>query len=157
VTTTEYRPTADEKAIALAARQAESLRALADMIEANPQLAEEISYGLGNSISVPIVDGDQKAKLAAFAKATTKAGAKVTKHATGGGNYFGIKATLGEVTLDVWASRDQVCERIVTGTKEVTEEVLDPEALAAVPRVAVTKTVEEVEWRCTSLLAAGAE
>lgn len=50
------------------------------------------------------------------------------------------------------AERDEVCERIVVGTKEVTEEIPDPEVLKSVPKVTVTKTVEEVEWRCGSLL-----
>jgi hypothetical protein len=50
------------------------------------------------------------------------------------------------------ADRDEVCERVVTGTREVTETVPDPEALAAVPTVEVTKTVEDVEWVCRPLL-----
>jgi hypothetical protein len=41
----------------------------------------------------------------------------------------------------------------VVGTREVTEEVPDPEALAAVPKVTVTRTVEDVRWECRPLLA----
>lgn len=49
--------------------------------------------------------------------------------------------------------RDEVCEKVVTGTREETVEVPDPEALAAVPKVTVTRTVEDVEWVCSPLLA----
>jgi hypothetical protein len=41
----------------------------------------------------------------------------------------------------------------VTGTYEVTEEVPDPDA--DVPMVTVTRTVENVEWDCHPVLAAG--
>jgi heme-binding NEAT domain protein len=52
----------------------------------------------------------------------------------------------------VSVDREEICERIVTGTREVTVEVPDPEQLAAVPTVSVTKTVEDVEWICRPLL-----
>ncbi len=55
--------------------------------------------------------------------------------------------------MNLSAFRDDVCERIVTGTHQVTETGKDPEALAAVPEIEVTKTVEDVEWRCGSILA----
>jgi hypothetical protein len=61
------------------------------------------------------------------------------------------------IALVAQASRDQVCERVVIDSRQVTEEVPDPEALAAatasVPLVKRTTTVEEVEWICSPLLA----
>ena len=49
--------------------------------------------------------------------------------------------------------REEVCERKVTVVTEEVEEV-DPEALAALPKVMVTREVEQVEWICPpSLLA----
>lgn len=65
---------------------------------------------------------------------------------------FKVYREFAGIKLVASADRDAVCERVVTGTREVTEEVPDPEALAAVPKVAVTKVVEDVEWRCGSLL-----
>ncbi len=55
------------------------------------------------------------------------------------------------VMLHAYGDRAKVCERVVTGTREVTEEVPDPDA----PKVTVTRVVEDVEWRCSSILAAG--
>jgi hypothetical protein len=64
---------------------------------------------------------------------------------------------LRPIDIEVYGKRAEVCERVVVGTEEVEEEVPDPEALAAVPRVKVTKTVEQVKWVCSPLLAAGGE
>jgi hypothetical protein len=50
------------------------------------------------------------------------------------------------VTLDVQVTREAVCERIVTGTRQVTV----PAVEATPERV---QTVEDVEWRCLPLLA----
>jgi hypothetical protein len=51
----------------------------------------------------------------------------------------------------VW--RTSACTRVVTGTKTITETVPDPDALAAVPLVEVTREVEECRWDCTPILA----
>lgn len=136
-----------------ARRQADGLRRLADMIEANPELAEEMDIAL-SSMNVWIGADDQRATLVAFARAGARAGATVTKDKGGTSDqYFGARIEFGPVGFYAYGYRNQVCERIVTGTREVTKEVPDPEALAAVPKVTVTETVEDVEWRCTSLLA----
>ncbi|HET6291734.1 MAG TPA: hypothetical protein VFG33_00115, partial [Kribbella sp.] len=57
----------------------------------------------------------------------------------------------GVIEVHVGAYRDQVCERVVTGTREVTKTVPDPSVV--VPDVEVTETVEDVEWICGPLLA----
>jgi hypothetical protein len=49
--------------------------------------------------------------------------------------------------------REVACRRVVTGRRTVTEEIPDPEALAAVPLVAVTREVDVVEWDCLPALA----
>ena len=94
---------------------------------------------------------DQRTKLADIARAMGRA-EKSTRH------EFAIWRRFAGVVLAAYADRDEVCDRVVTGTREVTEEVPDPDALAAVPKVSVTKVVEDVEWVCTPLLkpAAGA-
>lgn len=50
-------------------------------------------------------------------------------------------------------ARDEVCRKVVTGTREVTRKVPDPEALAKVPEIEVTETEEISEWVCEPLLA----
>jgi hypothetical protein len=135
-------------------RQAAGLRRLADMIQANPELAIQFRYPIHN-MNVPISrNTDEKAALAATVRAASRAGAVIVKDTFGTGDVLvGARVTLGEVQFSVWGRREQVCERVVTGTREVTEEVPDAEALAAVPTVTVTKTVEDVEWVCRPLLA----
>jgi hypothetical protein len=64
-----------------------------------------------------------------------------------------ITGSLQGLRIECWAMREQVCERVVTGIREVTREVPDPEALAAVPTKVVTETVEDVRWECRPLLA----
>jgi hypothetical protein len=137
--------------IPLHIRQAEGLRAVADMIEANPEMAPLLAYSLRN-ISAPTgsVD-DPKAAMATFARATVKHGAKVRKD--GSSEWFRVAATWGPVEVEVFGAREQVCERVVTGTETVTKTVPDPEKLAEVPEVEVTETVEIVKWECKPLLA----
>jgi hypothetical protein len=66
---------------------------------------------------------------------------------------FIVWRTFAGLAVFAQAARAEVCERVVTGTREVTVELPDPEAMAAVPKVTVTKTVEDVEWVCGPLLA----
>jgi hypothetical protein len=61
--------------------------------------------------------------------------------------YYMLTARLHGLTLEICAYRESVCERVVTGTREVTEQV--PVAFET-----VTKTVEDVEWVCKPLLSA---
>lgn len=150
-------PAVDEKAANLAREVATGVRALADMIETNPAIADEIGWTLRNLLVPIATSDDQRATLAAFARAGTSAGAKVTKDVSGNNDeHFGVDITLGKVKLRVYGTRSEICERVVTGTREVVEEVPDPEALAAVPTTTVTRTEEIVEWKCSSLLAPAA-
>lgn len=49
--------------------------------------------------------------------------------------------------------RDQVCTRVVTGTREVEISEPDHAAVEALPKITRTETVEDIEWRCAPLLA----
>lgn len=129
---------------------AAGLRQLADMLQANPALAAEFAYSL-SEIGEPSIGRDA---LAAFARAALRAGAKVEKYFRG--EYAGVIARFGPVEVTAFDKREEVCERVVVGTREVTEQVPDPLALLAVPLVEVTRTVEDVEWRCRPLLDASA-
>ena len=135
--------------VELAGRQAAGLRALADLIEAHPGLAVHMRYSLDRVLVCVTVAEDQKGALAAFLRAAPKRSRKNFED----GKWAAVDVDLGAVKLHVYADRDQVCERVVVGTREVTEEVPDPEALAAVPTMTQTRTEEIVEWQCRPLLA----
>jgi hypothetical protein len=133
----------------LAAQQAAGLRKLADFIEHNPGLATHCTFDMINVF----VDGP--AEIRDAIRAGLGRGAKVNK--TAKGDFFAATLEWGPVVLHVNARREAVCEKVVVGTREVTEEVPDPEALAAVPTVTVTRTEPVTEWRCNPILAAGTE
>ena len=61
--------------------------------------------------------------------------------------YFRMRGTIGGLQIRPWAMREQVCRKVVKGTKEVTEKV-------ATQFETVTTTVDDVEWECSPLLAA---
>lgn len=139
----------------VAAEQAAGLRALADMIEANPELADNFSNALNHSgMKVHLRAGDRAVEMASIARIALRHGAKVRKDIDD--KWHNLILTFGTVKAEVLAYRSDVCERVVVGTETVTKTVPDPEALAAVPTVEVTEEVETVEWVCTPLLAAGA-
>lgn len=150
----EQVPEPAEPAPTVAQELAIGLRALADMLDANPNLNDDsyLQYAFG---SLPVYTMN-RAAVAAFARAAMGAGITVTKHQ--GDKWAGIDIPFGSrMGLRVFVEREEICERIVTGTHEVTEDVPDPEALAAIPKVTVTKVVEDVEWRCRPILAGEAE
>lgn len=137
----------------LAQRQAAGLRVLADMIEANPGLAANFAYTLGSSgIYVMSRADDTATEMATVARIARRYGAKTDKIVSE--KQYNLMADFGAVKFQFLASREEVCERVVTGTREVVEEVPDPVALAAVPTTTVTRVVEDVEWVCRPLLAA---
>ncbi|MCU1592461.1 MAG: hypothetical protein JWP11_3717 [Frankiales bacterium] len=122
------------------------LRALADALEADTAL--------------PLPDEGTSSELSVFVQTKTEAVAyarllpgKVDKKVTDGHYGFELHGSLHGLRVLIYAPRAEVCERVVTGTREVTRVIRDPEALAAVPTTTVVETVEDVEWRCTPLLA----
>jgi len=148
---TANRPGPDAQAII------DGLLSLAVMIEKHPELV-----GAGgplrfafNNLNVFV---ENRAQVAALARIGMRSGAKATKHQSAhlaGVNLdFGMaEGHRGRVMLCVNVDREEICERIVTGTREVIEEVPDPEQVAALPKVTVTRDEEIVEWKCRPLLA----
>lgn len=123
------------------------LRALATTLEHHPDL--ELPYdGRSSSINV-MVHGDQRERVAAWARVLP--GAK-NKRASTNGAYFYLEGRMAGLQIAVIADRGEVCERVVVGTREVTEEVPDPEAVAALPKRTQTRVEEVVEWRCHPVL-----
>ncbi len=138
----------DEKLQARARALADGLRRLADLVEKldDGTLISDYEFTLGNA-NMPV---DGKDELAAHVRAGLAAGAQIEKYYNS--DWAGAYLKFGPVSIRPYAGRDLVCERHVVGTQEVTEEVADPEALAAVPKVTVTKTVDVVEWKCDGFL-----
>jgi hypothetical protein len=105
--------------------------------------------GIRPTLEIYLYGDNQREDLAVIARAMGKAD-KVPVDSLA---RLNVVRHFAGIALVAVADRDQVCERVVTGTREVTKTVPDPDALAAVPTVEVTEVVEEVEWRCMPLLA----
>ena len=145
--TAKTQATADPRAEYIA-----GLRMLADLLERNPHLKLPF-YGDMSPMRVLVCNDEpqeQRDQLAAWAKALPGRKDK----APGGlqGSFLMLRAKLRGLEFEVQAQRDDVCERVVVGTKTETKVVKDPALLAEVPEVEVTEQVEIVEWRCGSLL-----
>lgn len=120
------------------------LRALADLLEAQPELMKPHGY----LSVVPLGERQSREQLAAWARALP--GRKQKQITDEFANLVGF---LRGLEIKVIAYRDEVCERITTGVETVTKKVKDPEALAAVPEVEVTEEVEQYKWICRPMLA----
>lgn len=136
---------------------ADSLTAWAALIRANPGLFalfhNRYPFSDWNGyVTSGAAQDRQRAVLAELARVGLRAGVKVDKQ-TSGANLFGVALTVGVIKMTVYGDRNEVCERVVVGTREVTEEAPDPAAVAALPTTTVTRVEEIVEWRCGSLLA----
>lgn len=138
------------------AEYVKGLRALADAIEEN--LALPLPYdGRTNRIAFHFLStADPRAEMAAAARALPCDLRKRVEDYGTLGAYLYLDGELHGVKVELVASRNSVCERVVTGTHEETRKVKDPEALATVPEIEVTETVEDVEWRCAPILAPAA-
>lgn len=123
------------------------LYALAAALDNDPDLPLPY-HGASSELLVFV---DTKAEVVTYARLLH---GKVDKVVTDDPNYgFTIRGTLAGLRVSVFAPRNEVCERVVVGTREVTREVPDPEALAAVPTTTVTEVVDDVVWECRPLLA----
>jgi hypothetical protein len=136
-----------------AERQIAALTAVIAVLRDHPDVAEYIDIPLRNLgthvFAAP--DVDPRALFAEFIRGMKAKGAKITKDFSE--TYANVYADFGAVRIGVQAYRNEVCDLVVTGTREVTEEILDPVALAAVPTTTVTRTEDVKEWVCTPLLA----
>jgi hypothetical protein len=135
----------------LAAQQAAGLRALADMIERNPESAPLARTYLGN---LNAFYAWTKSDMQTLVRAAKAAGADVSKDAREG--IFTARFTWGPITAKVLGDQELVCEKRVE-TKTIVEEVPDPEAVAQLPKVLVTRTEEVVTWECKPWMAADGE
>lgn len=129
------------------------LRMLADALEANTAvcLPYDGAGALHGITVIPPQDG-QREQLAAWARALP---GKKTKEPRGA--YFDLTGAFRGLHIKVICDREEVCERVVTGTREVEVEEPDPAAVAALPTVKRTKVVEDVRWICRPVLGDGDE
>jgi hypothetical protein len=140
------------------ARQAyiEGLHQIADFLAEHPEvklphLHSFVDGEYGPVLRIYLTDpGEQREPLAEIARAM----GNVKMVADGRLGRFEVWRQFAGIKLVASADRAEVCERVVTGTREITVEEPDPDALAAVPKVSVTKVVEDVEWVCQPLLKA---
>lgn len=116
----------------------EGLRELADFIEAHIELPIDSRFKLNtflydscmNKSPYSVIEGSAKNKL----RVATKALGKAEKR--WGDYYIDVARKFGPITLEFTINKGAVCERIVTGTKEVPEQLLP------------ARTEEIVEWKC---------
>lgn len=125
-------------------------RRLADLIESeqapipiNPQVSLFLSHG-----AVPI----DEQPVAARELMRALGGGKYAKDTSSSGGDLILRGMCGGLPVDIWVTRDAVCERVVTGTREVVETV--PVGEDTRPVETITRTEDVVEWVCSPLLAA---
>lgn len=128
---------------------ADTLREAADLIAAHPELPTPCVWGYGRgavTVQWQLMNRDD-------AKDDQRAAAVAIRQAVGGewskegyGQSFKLTRNLGTLSLEILADREQVCERIVVGTKTVTVPAVEAQPAREVE-------VEDVEWRCEQLLA----
>lgn len=111
----------------------EGLRQLADFVEAHPEMPLPMS-----GATLYLWGADAKTELAALVRIL----GNVEKEASE--SFFGVTRRFGPHALSVKASRENVCQRVVVGTKTETYQV-PPEGIEMVER---TRSVELVEWIC---------
>ena len=126
------------------------LRRAADLIDAHPSLPEPVvtAYSSGNvDVSWQLMNNaeakdDQKPVVRRIVKAL---GGPWDKREYGGDTMY-LNRKLDGLSLCIHVTREQVCERVVTG-----EETYTVPAKPAEP--ARIETRELVEWRCEPVLA----
>ncbi len=123
------------------------LRALAGALESDRSLplpVKEITWPIW-----PVYDADGNHDEAATARTLAKIARLMDGPAIKdyGDEFFRMRGTIGGLQIRPWAMREQVCRKVVKGTKEVTAQV-------ATQFETVTTTVEDVVWECEPLLAA---
>ncbi|MCU1677680.1 MAG: hypothetical protein JWM93_2438 [Frankiales bacterium] len=125
------------------------LRKLADLLDEHEELPLPYDGTVIEMLWIQTVpEYDEQRRLAqTFARLIPGTVAKSPR-----GDALDLIGAIDGLNVQMIVDRDAVCERVVTGTREVTEDVPDPAALAAVPTTTVTRTVEDVEWVCRPLL-----
>lgn len=127
-----------------------SLRALAHWLDEHPGVdVYSIVDRYGEGIDVHNYQAQDGKSLAELARAIGGRWEKVDSD-----GLFTLRREVAEgVRLELSVLREQVCEMVVTDRVEEVEEP-DPDAVAALPKVRRTVTVQDREWKCPDSLLA---
>lgn len=125
------------------------LRKLADLLEQRTELPIPWHGDMdqGGALAVYMLSAEREAFVEAVRALPGKAEKAVER------DTYRVSTMLDGLGIEIVAFRDNVCRKVVTGTREVTKTIPDP--AAQVPMVEVTETVEDIEWVCGPLLAGG--
>ncbi|MGH8876937.1 MAG: hypothetical protein ACRD0P_06305, partial [Stackebrandtia sp.] len=121
------------------------LRRLADILEQTPNLPLPYSGSAAPLLWIETHDNSRE-RARSFVRAVPSA---ITKDVRD--DRIDLGGFIEGLSVELIANRDDVCERVVIGTREVTKAVPDPAVTA--PTVTITEVEEVIEWRCGSLLA----
>lgn len=153
----DIRPTTGSPA---AADVAADLRTLADLVEGDEFMAAVIARYFDKEVWPSHAAGWEHERQDREVMAETirrfkkiAAGPVKKEYQDSGEGYFRATVPLSALQLGLVELRAEVCERVVVGTETVTEEVPDPDYIAAAPTITQTREVEQVEWRCAPVLA----
>lgn len=128
------------------------VRLLADLLENDPSIPLPANFSGHSGLTIQLLHSGERS-AAEMGRIRAAIGGQFVKSTYGHeGEYFELAGHLAGLKVNVVTWRDQVCKRVVTGTRTVTEDVPDPEALAAVPVTQVEKTIEDYEWVCAPVL-----
>lgn len=135
----------------LRARQIESLRRYADLLESTPELPVAFNPILRHMVHG--FGGDVADRMRQIRRMY---GGRFDKSWDNNEIFpeFFLKGKLGEFEVVISTRRENVCERIVTGTIEEVVTEPDPDLVAELPRVERTVVKEVVDWICPEDLTA---
>lgn len=142
------------------------LRALADVLDAHPGLPDPYISASGSGsgkveahwyLHIHELNEDLPGQKTAAAAIVRTFGGTWDKADRTYDNGFEFTQTRDGIELQVVVNREAVCERVVTGTHEVVVVAAKPAqpAMDALPEH--VQVVEDVTWRCSSLLASDVE
>lgn len=130
------------------AEQIQSLRTLADLLDAEPDLP----FPYLGTITWGVWGEDAKAEVARIARLIP---GRLSKSQSSDA-YYRLTGQIGTLDVGIAAYRDAVCEAVIS-TETVTVVERDPQAVEAaiadIPEVEVTKEISVTEWVCSPLLA----
>jgi hypothetical protein len=140
-----------------------AVRRISELVEKNPDLPRpkiELWHG-ETDVTFYVLDGKKTEELILDVVALFPDVEWAKNDPTGGvydSSYYTMKGRwqepgTGPVKLEVIAQRADLCERVVTMSYEVVEEIPDPEQVALIPLVKVPVTKEIVEWQCNKAIA----
>jgi hypothetical protein len=129
------------------ARRIASMRDLADLLEANPDLPIGTSFYLRHSVYDGECGMDAKTRMRQIRRMYGGTFEKSWDNHETLPEFF-LRGRFGEYDVQIATRRENVCERVVTATVEETVEEIDPAYLEQAPKIERVVTKEVVDWIC---------